>query len=298
MALSQIIRPKFLPILPDRPRRRCKFFSRVDAIEEPQITEEKSSPATGGASPYKPLETPQTIRILELFPGDPEDPIRCNLRHVELDKAPPYEAISYRWGDPRKTEEVMCGNGEVKVTTNLADCLRRIRRRRRRRCHGNAPRILWADAICINQSNKKEQGHQVRLMFEIYRRASGLLVWLGEVEDDWPLRAFAFFEKVYRRIKDSGGGYRNDRPKRYWHDYKLAHMTQEDLNELDVPDWELLTRLTENEYFERLWIYQEVGLGSGGNTKFLVGVKADLFMGRGIPLGIRSTSSWVLPSQF
>lgn len=43
----------------------------------------------------------------------------------------------------------------------------------------NRDRILWADAICIDQGNPKERGHQVRQMGDIYRRADRVLFWLG-----------------------------------------------------------------------------------------------------------------------
>jgi hypothetical protein len=145
---------------------------------------------------------------------------------------------------------------------------------RQPRSKGTARRIIWVDAICINQQDKKEQGHQVGLMFEIYQRCSGLLVWLGESEtrDDWPLRAFAFFEKVYQRIKDRGGGYKTDCPAMY-SDFTTAELTKTDWEEIDVPEWNLLRRLMANDYFSRLWIHQELGLGFGNSTTILMGVK-------------------------
>jgi len=111
-------------------------------------------------------------------------------------------------------------------------------------------------------------------MFEIYQRCSGLLVWLGESEmgDDWPLRAFAFFEKVYQRIKDRSGGYVTDRPTIY-SDFTTAELTKTDWEEIDVPEWNLLRQLMENDYFSRLWIHQELGLGFGNSTTILMGVK-------------------------
>jgi hypothetical protein len=45
-------------------------------------------------------------------------------------------------------------------------------------------RILWIDAICIDQENLKERGQQVRLMAGIYTKASRVLVWLGETADN------------------------------------------------------------------------------------------------------------------
>jgi hypothetical protein len=39
--------------------------------------------------------------------------------------------------------------------------------------------FLWVDAICINQDNMSERGHQVKLMGDIYSCARTVLAWLG-----------------------------------------------------------------------------------------------------------------------
>lgn len=45
-------------------------------------------------------------------------------------------------------------------------------------------RILWIDAICIDQANLEEQGRQVRLIWEIYQRAERAVIWLGPEEGE------------------------------------------------------------------------------------------------------------------
>lgn len=45
-------------------------------------------------------------------------------------------------------------------------------------------RIIWVDAICINQENLQERGQQVQLMANIYSKAARVLVWLGETAPD------------------------------------------------------------------------------------------------------------------
>ncbi|KAH7629769.1 heterokaryon incompatibility, partial [Sordaria sp. MPI-SDFR-AT-0083] len=39
---------------------------------------------------------------------------------------------------------------------------------------------IWIDAICINQGDNEEKGHQVQSMAKIYAKASRVIVWLGE----------------------------------------------------------------------------------------------------------------------
>ena len=41
-------------------------------------------------------------------------------------------------------------------------------------------RVLWADSVCINQTDVDERNRQVRLMAKVYATASRVLVWLGE----------------------------------------------------------------------------------------------------------------------
>jgi hypothetical protein len=41
-------------------------------------------------------------------------------------------------------------------------------------------RIVWVDAICIDQTNTAEKSQQVQSMAKIYAKASRVIVWLGE----------------------------------------------------------------------------------------------------------------------
>jgi len=61
----------------------------------------------------------------------------------------------------------------VYVTQNLAAALFRFRK-------ADGECVLCADAICINQDDLIERGHQVRLMGRAYQEASRVLIWLGE----------------------------------------------------------------------------------------------------------------------
>ena len=44
-------------------------------------------------------------------------------------------------------------------------------------------RVLWIDAICINQADIAERADQVQMMGEIYRRCESCLVWLGDHDE-------------------------------------------------------------------------------------------------------------------
>jgi hypothetical protein len=65
-------------------------------------------------------------------------------------------------------------SGFCQVTGNLIEALSRLR-------HAFKDRVLWIDALCINQDGEgAEKPCQVLLMSEIYSCASQVLIWLGE----------------------------------------------------------------------------------------------------------------------
>jgi hypothetical protein len=44
--------------------------------------------------------------------------------------------------------------------------------------------MLWVDAVCINQGDPREKGHQVKQMGNIYKGAEEVLIWLGPSDDN------------------------------------------------------------------------------------------------------------------
>lgn len=116
---------------------------------------------------------PAEIRTLEVMPSKPNEEIVCKLHTVALANEVEYESLSYTWGDPDKVSDITIENHKCKVTVNLASALRRLRQQ-------DTSRLLWVDAVCINQRNTQEKSHQVAMMGEIYERASQVLTWLGE----------------------------------------------------------------------------------------------------------------------
>ncbi|KAF7539643.1 hypothetical protein G7054_g1984 [Neopestalotiopsis clavispora] len=126
----------------------------------------------------------QQIRILRLLPGERFQPIQCSLYTAYLSAHPPYEALSYAWGDATDREPIVVENYLCEVTANLARALRRLRKT-------DQERHLWVDAICINQADNNEKSHQVNLMKEVYTNAVEGLMWLGEFEENRPSIGFA-----------------------------------------------------------------------------------------------------------
>jgi len=146
---------------------------------------------------YKALPAGEFIRILKLQPGEIDQSIECSLEIVGIENSKgSYEAISYVWGDPNDTVEVQCNGLRVAITVSLADALRNFR-------HTSEPRVLWTDALCINQKDTQEKGHQVKRMGGVYANAKRTLVWLGGNNHNIAADAFALILEANVYFSDS-----------------------------------------------------------------------------------------------
>src|SRR5947208_3303199 len=105
---------------------------------EGATSDDGAQPAPPDSPLYFALPLGQYIRLLELKPGAPGDPVVGHLTVVELDKAPAYEAISYVWGRSGSNAPTFCNGREVDVTANLRTALARVR-------YADRSRVLWAD---------------------------------------------------------------------------------------------------------------------------------------------------------
>ncbi|KAK6434462.1 hypothetical protein LTR95_009351 [Oleoguttula sp. CCFEE 5521] len=138
------------------------------AHEVPQVDDE----AFHG---YRPLDKARReIRLLDLQAGHGEDIVRCQITHAFLDDAtlPSYETISYVWGDPSIRTFVEIDGCPVAIPRSAAAALARMRLR-------DANRMLWIDAVCIDQANSQERGHQVGMMADVYAKGVCCLAYLG-----------------------------------------------------------------------------------------------------------------------
>jgi heterokaryon incompatibility protein (HET) len=136
---------------------------------------------------YRPL-LPDSIRLLRLLPNEDENaPIQCQLFHYSLQESGkrthPYDALSYVWGGPDKprfisiSEHNSTSGHDIPVTENLHEALTRLR-------HRSIERIIWVDAVCIDQANEREKEQQIQFMAKIYGQANCVVAWLGKAADD------------------------------------------------------------------------------------------------------------------
>ncbi|RSL59630.1 hypothetical protein CEP53_005708 [Fusarium sp. AF-6] len=129
---------------------------------------------------YEPLNPAvDEIRLLTLHPASQADStLFCTLSHASLAReTPAYEALSYVWGTPNFSASILLNDVNFHVTPSLASILSALRLE-------NQTRVLWIDALCINQSDVQERSQQVALMRKIYSCCRQDIAWLGELPDN------------------------------------------------------------------------------------------------------------------
>lgn len=107
-----------------------------------------------------------------LWAGVGDEPLSCSPTIISPESCPPFEALSYVWGQAKAVHLVLCDGGAVSITQDLEDALRILRL-------PTQARRLWVDAVCIDQQKIDERSRQVQYMRLIYSRASRVMVWLG-----------------------------------------------------------------------------------------------------------------------
>ena len=111
---------------------------------------------------YAALPSNDSIRLIEFQSGTDFDMIGFFLVLIpDYRDATAYSALSYCWGDVSDAVEVSCNGDSFLTTGNLHAALRNLRSHK-------CPRLLWVDAICIDQHVVAERNQQVSIMGQIY----------------------------------------------------------------------------------------------------------------------------------
>ncbi|KAG7082179.1 hypothetical protein JMJ78_0004283 [Colletotrichum scovillei] len=209
------------------------------------------------------LERPG-FRLLRLERGSRNTPVHCRLIQAYLPQQEketasertthanqdiiPYDALSYCWGDSTRLCQPIHVDGKILfVTEKLLEALNYLRRE-------YEDRIVWVDAICIDQSNVQERGHQVGWMGNLYAHADRVLCWLGHVQHN-VVHLFSLLDTYRRRV-----------PQEAWTEWPLDDERWSQLwistqAEYELPGCDsstLIAYLMANEWFRRVWILQEV----------------------------------------
>jgi hypothetical protein len=202
---------------------------------------DKISPG-GNTFKYQAIKLDKGIRLVTLHRRLPWLQVHIGLEEVSLDSAPPYEAISYTWGENPKMIKKIFVNGLPFYTTPSTFNVLRTR---------SSPwktRVLWIDSICINQDDLEERSSQVLLMGEIYRRCSRAVVCLGGGFGS-VITSIAAMSLIHDLASDSSWDISTMR----------THEREKNVFEfLSLLRLLLLVILLRNPWFSRVWVVQEV----------------------------------------
>jgi hypothetical protein len=223
---------------------------------------------------YNAIKADSEIRLIELLPPTRQDApevdfIRCRISTHTLASAPAYEAISHYWGTIHRHVPISVSarpdgsdDAALYVTPQLAMALRRLRLL-------SESRLLWCDQCCINQEDLSERGDQVLIMGQIFRKASRVVVWLGEDPAPPPSgkRDSELIIDVLKRVRDA-----KEDPASVLAVvramvtivYPCYHWVTEQLLR-----WRAIAELFRRPWFSRTWVFQEVSLAK--DVMFLYG---------------------------
>lgn len=115
-------------------------------------------------------DSSSAIRIIEVLPASLDGHVQLTMRLIHMPAK--YRCLSYMWGDTTEDHEILVNGSPMPVRENLYRFLQTAQQR-------YSQRPFWIDAICINQKNHIEKNHQVQMMGRIYQGAEEVLVWLG-----------------------------------------------------------------------------------------------------------------------
>jgi hypothetical protein len=254
------------------------LYDRTRALHAVFRYKETENVDTNHQFKYPPIRLHRywhTTRLLQLSPGTGIEPLEGNLLTNVTIKLFSwawtfgechYHAISYCWGDSRVTKMIYLNGKLLPITETLHSALRSLRQQ-------ESPVVLWADQICIDQSQAalNERSSQVQRMGEIYANADNVIVWLGN-----PTK---YSDEVFHRLNILDDLHRSLQTDEA--DSQTAHIFPE--NDIDTMISSMLevTRgtagfdeegqvrerlrlvlddLVNNAWFSRIWVLQEAAL--------------------------------------
>lgn len=126
---------------------------------------------------------------------------------------------------------------------------------------------IWVDAICINQDDPEEKGHQVQMMHKIYSKAWLVLSWLGSASE-------TKLDLALKTIRDLAPRTR-DFPNVEWiEDFPELRVDDRERCEPDWvfpnPSWDAIRRFSDSDYFTRLWILPELWASQRCNLNLFI----------------------------
>jgi hypothetical protein len=172
------------------------------------------------------------IRLLTIHSGSSDCQVECSWDWFDLDSSNlRYIALSYVWGSPERCCDIYINGRLTKTTESAIDALKMLR----------SPwksKVVWIDAICIDQDDAADKERQIPYMADIYRKAAHVVVWLGRAEDGY--LAIGLASTLWFRAtlaKEFGGATA--------------------IKDIHQDAWKALRAMLSSKWFQRVWIIQE-----------------------------------------
>jgi hypothetical protein len=232
---------------------------------------------------HNPLDSATSeIRLVRLKHGDhlsdPQASLEIEIQHVALNQNIPFAAISYVWGDAGDAVAIQVNGAPLRISRNLHDGLKELRAQ-------GVQSWLWADQLCICQTDLKEKQHQVGIMGKIFSNAELVYAWLGvgshsiQQAMDWITRVGSKAPSLSPQTINSGGSPHDafDAVRNHYIALR-SHAPKPDVVTaafevacflVDViTDMHLITPditnglqdVLQRDYWHRIWVVQEVAL--------------------------------------
>ncbi|KAF7191887.1 Heterokaryon incompatibility protein 6, OR allele [Pseudocercospora fuligena] len=253
-------RPPLKPFVYDAPQQSLIREFQLDPL--PDGEENRDAPLSG-----RIMSNTFAFLGIEGFTSAFIPSAREDTRSVrkKLSGSDGYVAVSYCWGieselfplhlvtvscDLDKDDNVVVNheperNGYVWIRPNLRAFLLELRRRQERR-------FLWIDAICIDQADNNDKGHQIKHMKHVYDYAEEVYVWLGQASE-MELGALRILPNVTANLQEcESDAYEN---------------LEQAFAQVGLPDpthdiWRAYSSIMTRSWWSRLWTLQEIVMAS------------------------------------
>jgi Heterokaryon incompatibility protein (HET) len=203
---------------------------------------------------YPEFHLPLQFRLLKVKSGYEKHPISCELTTASLSSPPVFHAISYAWGARKFDHQIKLHDCTIWTTRSVSQALKRVRGKWQ-------SKLIWIDALCINQKDTAERSHQVRQMKQIFEAAKRVLVYLGI--DHLPA---ATLPNALKQMIDC---FKAFRWRTHWNHPNTDSIQLKGIPPADDGVWVAFRGALCQQWWQRVWIIQEAVVSR--DLTFLIG---------------------------
>ena len=210
-----------------------------------------------------------------------------HLSQHDVQKAPPYYALSYVCGKDEPSYHILCSSRlspepkSIAITPNLSEALTAIFKINSQEGSRVQFEYLWVDSICINQNDLAEKAQQVADMGRVYEKAERALIWLGKQLNESDLAIDVLNNLASLKMGPGQASWTRADQSHSISNVELSalHVALEakakirhsedafrnlGIPPFDHPLWPALAALFSRNWFFRLWTFQEAALAKDG----------------------------------